>query len=126
MTSFQLQALVTFIAPFLIQAAKASESKLLTWINENTKTVSVLVSFVTSLATNMGIALHHSTGQLTLTYPDLPTAIQGLTGFLVMTAAQFLAQGSIYDQIARYVFPTKQAEKKEAALKAAGGPIAKG
>jgi hypothetical protein len=117
MTSFQLQALVTFIAPFLIQIAKASQTKVLGWINENNKMVSVAISFVTSLATNTGIALHHTAGQLTLTYPDLPHVIQGLTGFIVMTVTQFLAQGAVYDQLARRFFPTPEAKRAAALTK---------
>ena len=121
MTAIQIQALVTVIAPFLIQAAKKSQSAILGWISENNKITSIVISFVTALGTSLGLGLHHTAGQLVLTYPDLSTAMQGFTGLLVSTLVQFLAQGSIYDQIAKHVLPTKQGAKQDAAITALGG-----
>ena len=58
--SIQVQALITFIMPLLIQLAKRSQSAAFAWIDQNKPKVCVLTSGAAALATSMGIEIVHS------------------------------------------------------------------
>jgi len=112
-TPLQIQALVTVLAPFAIQLVKNSQVALQGWIDRHRAQVCVAVNFLTALATNAGVAIHHVPGQIVISYPDLPTAVQGLTGFLLMTGAQFGAQHVVYHAAVKHMLPAP-ATRKEA------------
>ena len=80
MTPIQIQAMVAILAPFAIQAAKASQVKALGWIRQNTKAVNIGVSFLTALITSAGIMIHHTPGQIVINYPGLPQSISTANG----------------------------------------------
>jgi len=105
MTSLQIQALVTVLAPFVIQAAKASQLKVLAWINQNSRTVNIIVSFLTALITSAGIMIHHTPGQIMINYPGVPQIIHGVLGFLLVAGGQFAVQHGIYHAMVRPLVP---------------------
>ena len=48
--SIQMQALITFVMPLLIQLAKRSQSAAFAWIDQNKPKICMLTSGVTALA----------------------------------------------------------------------------
>ena len=106
MTPIQIQAMVAILAPFAIQAAKASQVKALGWIRQNTKAVNIGVSFLTALITSAGIMIHHTPGQIVINYPGLPQILQGVIGFLLVSGGQFAAQAGLYHGMVKPLIPT--------------------
>ena len=107
--SIEVQALITFVMPLLIQLAKRSESAGFAWIDQNKPKVCMLTSGVTALLTSMGIEFAHAPHTLTVTWPDASTLARGLATFLVSAVLQFAAQHVLYDGFWRHVVPTKEA-----------------
>ncbi|MFZ0961672.1 MAG: hypothetical protein WAO35_12265 [Terriglobia bacterium] len=107
--SLQVQALITFVMPLLIQLAKRSQSRAFAWIDQNKPKICLLASGVTALATSMGIEFAHAPHTLTVSWPDAPTLGRGLATFLVSAVLQFAAQHALYDGFWRHVVPTKEA-----------------
>jgi len=101
--SIQLQALITFITPLLMQLAKRSQSAGLAWIGQNKPKICVLTSAVAALATSMGIEIAHAPHSLTLSWPDAATMARGLAAFLVSAVLQFAAQHALYEGFWRHV-----------------------
>ena len=105
-SSFITIAIVGVLSPFVIQLAKNSQLSVLSWINKNKPRVCVIVNAATALLTNAGIVIHHSVGQITITYPDLPTIMHGVLVFLVGTAVQFGGQHAVYEGLVRHLMPS--------------------
>jgi hypothetical protein len=101
--TIQLQALITFLMPLLIQLAKRSHNVAFAWIDHNKPKVCMLTSALAALATSMGVAVVHAQHSLTLTWPDANTAARGLLTFMVSAVLQFAAQHSLYDGFWRHV-----------------------
>jgi len=107
--SLQVQALITFVMPFLIQLAKRSESAGFAWIDQNKPKVCMLTSGITALLTSMGIEFAHAPHTLTVTWPDASTLARGLATFLVSAVLQFAAQHALYEGLWRHLVPTEEA-----------------
>src|SRR5579872_4289783 len=90
--SIEIQALITFITPYLIQLAKRSQSAGLAWIDQNKPKICVFPSAVAALATAMGIEFVHSPHSFTVSWPGGATLGRGLAAFLVSAVLQFAAQ----------------------------------
>jgi hypothetical protein len=97
MSAFEIQALVTFLAPLLIQYANKSDAQALAWIDQSKPRICVLTNFVVALLTSAGIGFAHVPGSLTISWPSLGTAVPGLLTFLISTIVQFAAQHLLYD-----------------------------
>jgi hypothetical protein len=103
--SLQVQALITFITPFLLQLAKRSQSRALAWIDQSKPKICVLASAAAALMTSMEIEVIHAPHRLTITWADGPTLVRGLLTFLVAAAVQFGGQHIFYDSFWRHVVP---------------------
>lgn len=104
--SFQIQALITFITPLLIQLAKRSKSAAFAWIDQRRPTVCVITSGVAALLTSMGIEIVHAPHSLTVSWPESATLARGLVTFLVAAMLQFVAQHALYEKLWREVVPS--------------------
>ena len=104
--AIQIQALITFVTPFVIQLAKRSQSGFLAWIDQNKPKICMLTSGVAALATSMGIEFVHAPHSLTVSWPDGPTLVRGALTFVVSAVLQFAAQHALYDGFWKYVVPT--------------------
>jgi hypothetical protein len=107
--TIQIQALITFIMPLLIQLAKRSQSAAFAWIDQNKPRICVLTSAVTALLTSMGIEFVHVPHHLTVSWPDSATLARGLVTFLVSAVLQFAAQHVLYDGLWKHVVPMREA-----------------
>ncbi len=107
--SLEVQALITFVMPLLIQLAKRSESAGFAWIDQNKPKVCMLTSGITALLTSMGIEFAHAPHTLTVTWPDASTLARGLATFLVSAVLQFAAQHALYEGLWRHLVPTEEA-----------------
>lgn len=105
--SLQVQALVTFAMPYLIQLAKRSESQAFRWIDQHKPKVCLLTSAVAALATSMGIQVVHAPHSLTVSWPDPGAMARGLVTLLVSAIFQFAAQHALYEGFWRHVVPTQ-------------------
>lgn len=105
-SSIQIQALITFLAPFFIQLAKRSQSLAFSWIDQNKPKVCVLTSGLAALATSMGIQFVHSPHSVTVTWPDGSTLAHGFTTFLVSALIQFVGQHALYEGLWKHVLST--------------------
>jgi hypothetical protein len=101
--SIEMQALITFITPYLMQLAKRSQSAGWAWIDQNKPKVCVFTSAAAALATSMGIGIVHSPHSLTVSWPDGATLARGLAAFLVSAVLQFAAQHALYEGFWRHV-----------------------
>jgi hypothetical protein len=97
MSAFEIQALVTFLAPLVIQFAKKSDARALAWIDQSKPKVCVLTNFAIALVASAGITFAHVPGSLTISWPSLGTVVPGLLTFLISTIVQFVAQHLLYD-----------------------------
>ena len=104
--SIEVQALITFVMPLLIQLAKRSESAGFAWIDQNKPKVCMLTSGITALLTSMGVEFAYAPHTLTVTWPDASTLARGLATFVVSADLQFAAQHALYDGLWRHVVPT--------------------
>lgn len=104
--SFEVQALITFVMPLLIQLAKRSQSQAFAWIDQNKPKICLLTSGVTALLTSMGIEFAHDAHSLTVSWPDTATLVRGLATFVVAAVLQFAAQHALYDGFWRHVVPS--------------------
>jgi hypothetical protein len=104
--SIEVQALITFVMPLLIQLAKRSQSAGFAWIDQNKPRICMLTSGVTALLTSMGIQFVHDAHSLTVSWPDTATLVRGLATFLLSVVLQFLAQHALYDGFWRHVVPS--------------------
>jgi hypothetical protein len=104
--SIEVQALITFVMPLLIQLAKRSESAGFAWIDQNKPKVCMLTSGITALLTSMGVEFAYAPHTLTVTWPDASTLARGLATFVVSAVLQFAAQHALYDGLWRHVVPT--------------------
>ena len=104
--TIQVQALITFVTPLLIQLAKRSHSTALAWIGQNKPKVCVITSGIAALGTSMGIELVHAPHSLTVSWPDGATMARGLATFVVTAVLQFAAQHALYEGFWRHVVPT--------------------
>ena len=107
--SLQVQALITFAMPLLIQLAKRSQSAGFAWINQNKPKICMLTSGVAALLTSMGIEFVHAPHSLTVSWPDTATLVRGLVTFAVSAVLQFAAQHALYDGFWRHVVPAGEA-----------------
>lgn len=105
--SLQVQALITFLMPMVIQLAKRSQSAGFAWIDQNKPKVCMLTSGLAALATSMGIEFAHAPHSLTVHWPDPGTMARGLVTLVVSVVLQFAAQHALYDGFWRHVVPTK-------------------
>jgi hypothetical protein len=103
--SIQMQALITFLMPLLIQLAKRSQSVAFAWIGQNKPKVCMLTSAAMALVTSMGIQFAHAPHSLTVTWPDAGTIERGFLTFLVAAVLQFATQHALYDGFWRHVVP---------------------
>jgi hypothetical protein len=103
--SIQVQALITFVMPLLIQLAKRSQSAAFAWIDQHKPRICMVTSGVMALATSMGIEVAHAPHSLTVTWPDPGILERGLATFLVSAVVQFAAQHTLYDGFWRHVVP---------------------
>jgi hypothetical protein len=103
--SIEVQALITFVMPLLIQLAKRSQSYAFAWISQNKPKICVLTSGVLALATSMGIEFVHAPHSLTVNWPDTPGLLRGLATFLISAVLQFAAQHALYEGLWRHVVP---------------------
>jgi hypothetical protein len=108
--SLQVQALITFLTPFLIQLAKRSQAQALTWIDQRKPLISVVTSAAVALATSTGIAVVHAPHSLTITWPEGATLARGLVTLLVSAAMQFGGQHVFYEGFWRHLVPSKELE----------------
>jgi hypothetical protein len=118
--SIQVQALITFVMPLLIQLAKRSRSAAFAWIDQNKPKICLLTSGVTALLTSMGIEFVHSPQSLTVSWPDGATLVRGFATFLVAAVLQFAAQHALYDGFWRHVVPSAGARSPKSA---SGDPV---
>jgi len=105
--SLQIQALITFVMPLLIQLAKRSQSAAFAWIGQNKPKVCMLTSGVAALLTSMGIEFVHAPHSLTVSWPDSNTLLRGLATFLISALFQFAAQHALYEGLWRHVVPAE-------------------
>ena len=106
--SIQIQALITFIMPLVIQLAKRSQLQALAWIDQSKPRICVLSSGVAALLTSMGIEFVHDAHSLTVSWPDVATLARGFVTFLVTAGIQFAAQHALYEGFWRHVVPGQQ------------------
>jgi hypothetical protein len=104
--SLQVQALITFAMPLLIQLAKRSQSAAFAWIDQNKPKICMLTSGVAALMTTMGIEFVHDAHSVTVSWPDTATLLRGLMTFVVSAVLQFAAQHALYDGFWRHVIPS--------------------
>ena len=104
-TSIQVQALITFLTPLLIQLVKRSQSAAFAWIDQNKPKICLLTSGAAALATSMGIEFVHASHSLTVSWSDTATLARGLVTFVVSAVLQFAAQHALYDGFWRHVVP---------------------
>jgi hypothetical protein len=104
--SLQIQALITFAMPLLIQLAKRSRNAGFAWIDQNKPKVCMLTSGVMALVTSMGIEIAHAPHSLTVSWPDEATLVHGLLTFLVSSVLQFGAQHVLYDGFWKHAVPS--------------------
>jgi hypothetical protein len=124
-SSIQVQALITFIMPFLIQLAKRSQSVGFAWINQHKPRICMLTSAAAAMLTSMGIGLVHAPHSLTLTWPDSTALAHGFATFAVSAVIQFAAQHALYDGFWKHVVPNK-ADSRQLTAKAwwpVAGPV---
>jgi hypothetical protein len=114
--SIQIQALITFIVPLVIQLAKRSQSAAFAWIDQHKPRVCMLTSAVTALLTSMGIQFVHAPHSLTVSWPDAATLARGFVTFLVAAVLQFAAQHALYDGLWRHIVPTKAISSQRSAV----------
>ena len=110
--SVEVQALITFVMPLLIQLAKRSQSAAFAWIDQNKPKICVLTSAVAALATSMGIEIAHAPHSLTVTWPDTDTLLRGLATFLISAVFQFASQHALYEGLWRHVVPAGQGTRE--------------
>ena len=104
--TIQIQALVTFLTPLLIQLAKRSQARALAWIDQSKPLVAILSSLALACATSMGIQFAASPHSLTITWPDGESLARGLANFLAAVALQFAGQHVFYEGFWRHVVPS--------------------
>ena len=105
MESIQIQALITFVMPLLIQLAKRSQSVVFAWISQNKPTVCMVTSGVTALVTAMGIQFVYAPHSLTVSWPDASALVRSLLTFLVSAVFQFAAQHALYKGFWQHAVP---------------------
>ena len=105
--SIQIQALITFLVPFVLQLAKRSQAKGLQWIDQARPKISVLVAAGTALVTSTGITIVHASHSLTVTWPDGATIARGFVSFFVMAVVQIGGQHALYEGFWRQLFPVR-------------------
>jgi len=103
--SFEMQALITFITPVVIQLAKRSQSAAFAWIDQNKPKVCVATSALAALATSMGIEFVRGPHSLTVSWADGATLARGFATFAVSALVQFATQHALYEGLWRHVLP---------------------
>jgi hypothetical protein len=109
MQDIQVQAIIAFLFPVVLQLAKNSQNKLLAWVSNNKPRVSVITSALVALLTNMGFSFAHTTHSVTIGWVDLPTAVHGLVAFLTMTGIQLAGQHLSYEAFWQHILPQTKA-----------------
>jgi hypothetical protein len=109
--SLQVQALITFVMPLLIQLAKRSQSAAFAWIDQNKPRICMMTSGVTALLTSMGIEFAHAPHSLTVSWPDTATLVRGLVTFLISAVLQFAAQHILYKGFWQHAVPSPSNER---------------
>ena len=104
--SIQIQAIVTFLMPALIQLLKRSRAKGLQWIDQDKPKICVLTSAATALATSMGIEFAHASHSLTISWGDSGQILHGFLTFIVLTIIQIGGQHALYGGFWKQIFPT--------------------
>jgi hypothetical protein len=122
--SFQVQALITFMMPLLIQLAKRSQSSLFAWIDQNKPKICMLTSGVTALLTSMGIEIAHAPHSLTVRWPDDATLVRGLLTFLLSGVLQFAAQHVLYKGFWQHAVPSPEVRSQESEVRSSA-PVSK-
>ena len=115
-SSFQIQALVTFFMPFLIQLAKLSKARVFAWIDANRPKVCVITGVFTALLTSTGIEITHAAHSLTVTWPDGATILRGLVMFAVATIIQIIGQHAAYGGFWKYIVPAPKKSAQPSAV----------
>jgi hypothetical protein len=100
--SIQIQALVTFLTPFLIQLLKKNRAQALAWIDQAKPRVCVLTNGVTALLTAMGIQLECAPHHFTVSWPDGATLVRGFVTFVL----GFALQHALYEGFWRHLVPS--------------------
>ena len=103
--SLQVQALITFVMPLLIQLAKRSQSAAFAWIDQNKPKICVVTSGATAFLTSLGIEIVHAPHSLTVSWPDAEALLRGFATFVLSALFQFTAQHVLYDGFWRHVLP---------------------
>ncbi len=111
--SLQIQALITFLTPFLIQLAKRSQSAAFGWIDQNKPKICMATSAVAALATSMGIEFVHAPHSLTVSWPDGAAMARGLVTFAVSAVLQFATQHALYEGFWRHVVPSPRSGQSQ-------------
>jgi len=114
--SMEVQALITFITPFVIQLAKRSQSAGLAWIDQNKPKICMLTSAVAALGTSMGIEFAHAPHSFTVSWPDGATMARGVVAFMITAALQFIAQHALYEGFWRHVIPCGGVRSQESGV----------
>ena len=114
--SIQIQALISFVVPMIIQLAKNSQSKALAWIDQYRPNICIITSAGAALLTSMEIDVVRAPHSLTVSWPDSATLAHGLVTFVIMTAAQFGGQHVFYESLWRHILPTPLAAGAHATL----------
>jgi hypothetical protein len=104
--SLQVQAIITFVMPLLIQLAKRSQSAAFAWIDQNKPKICMLTSAVTALLTSMGIQFALDAHSLTVRWPDSATLARGFVTLLVSVVLQFAAQHALYKGFWQHAVPS--------------------
>jgi hypothetical protein len=105
--SIQVQALVTFLVPCLLQFAKASQGKWFQWIDQAKPKICVLTAAFTALLTSTGIEIVHAQHSLTVTWPDGATVARGIVTFAVATIIQIAGQHALYGGFWKLLMPVQ-------------------
>jgi hypothetical protein len=104
--SLQVQALITFVMPLLIQLAQRSRSAAFAWIDQRKPRICILTSGAAAFLTSLGIDVVHAPHSLTVSWPDAETLLRSLATFALSAVFQFAAQHVLYDGFWRHVLPS--------------------
>ena len=115
--SLQVQALITFVMPLLIQLAKRSRSAAFAWIDQRKPKVCILTSGATAVLTSLGIDIVHAPHSLTVSWPDAETMLRGIATFALSAILQFAAQHVLYDGFWRHIVPSAGVGSRESAVR---------
>ena len=123
--TIQIQALITFIMPLLIQLAKRSQNEAFAWIDQHKPKICELTSGLAAILTSMGIEIAHAPHSLTVSWRGEETLLRGLATFVVSVILQFGAQHALYEGLWRRVLPSPSNEVAPAKCQMLNSPCGK-